>query len=147
VKREKGLRTRALEYLARREHTRAELGRKLAQHAEDPQEIETLLDDFERRGWLSEARFAEQLTATRRGRYGAARIARELRERGVSGEAVDAALPALKEGDLEAARAVWVKKFGRAPADAKEWARQARFLQGRGFAPDVIRALLRMEDD
>jgi regulatory protein len=147
VKTEKSLITRALEYLARREHTRAELSRKLAPHAQDPQEIEPVLDTLERGGWLSEARFTEQLTASRRGRFGAARITRELLERGVSEEIVEAALPALKQSDLESARAVWSRKFGRPPADAKERAHQSRFLKGRGFSTEVIRKVLRMEDD
>ena len=55
------LRERALRLLARREHTRAELARKLAVHTEDPAELERVLDDFERRGWLSERRVVEQM--------------------------------------------------------------------------------------
>jgi regulatory protein len=133
------LRGRALKLLARREHSRAELARKLAIHAEDPAEVERVLDDFERRGWLSEHRVVEQLVHARRSRYGARRIERDLREKGVSEEAVSAALAGLKAGELEAAREVWRRKFGgsppRGPADR---ARQVRFLQGRGFDLEVI---------
>jgi len=147
VKRGRTLQERALGFLARREHTRAELARKLAPHAEDPAEIDALLDELERRRWLSEARFAEQLAGVRRERFGSARIAQEMRQKGVSETAVESVLPALREGDLEAARLVWRKKFGHAPKDAAERARQARFLQGRGFSLDVIRRLLRLDDD
>lgn len=147
MKRGRTLQERALGYLARREHTRAELARKLAPHAEDPAEIEALLDELERRRWLSEARFAAQLSGKRRERFGSARIAQEMRQKGVSQAAVESALPALRDGDLEAARAVWAKKFGQAPRDAVERARQARFLQGRGFSLAVIRRLLRLEED
>lgn len=132
------LKKRALEHLARREHTRRELARKLAPHAEDPDEIERVLDDLETRGWLSESRVAEQLIHARRGRFGARKIERELRDKGVSAEAVTAALPDLKDGDLDAARAVWRRKFGRQPRGAAERARHVRFLQGRGFGLDVI---------
>ena len=132
------LRERALRLLARREHSRAELARKLSIHAEEPAEIERLLDDFERRGWLSERRVVEQLVHARRSRFGARRIERDLRQKGVSEEAVAAALADLKSGELDAAREVWRRKFGgsqpRRPADR---AHQVRFLQGRGFDLEV----------
>jgi regulatory protein len=142
------LRKRALEMLARREHTRRELARKLAAHAEDPAEIESVLDELETRGWLSESRVTEQLIHARRARFGARKIERDLRDRGVSEEAVAAAMPAVKEGELEAARAVWRRKFsGRAPRNPAERARQARFLQGRGFGLDVIVKILKGSED
>jgi regulatory protein len=133
------LRSRALKLLARREHSRAELARKLSVHAEDPAEIEAVLDDCERRGWLSERRVVEQRVHTLRARFGARRIERDLIARGVSGEAVAGALSDLKGGELEAAREVWRRKFGgRLPRTPADRARQARFLQGRGFDMEVI---------
>jgi regulatory protein len=129
--------------LARREHSRPELARKLAQYAENPDEIPELLDDFERRGWLSERRVVEQVLASRQRRFGARRIVHELRERGVSAAAIAGAEQQLKDGELEAAREVWRKKFGVVPAGARDEARQMRFLLGRGFDLDVIRRLLR----
>lgn len=140
------LRERALRLLARREHSRRELARKLAPHSEDPDELERVLDEFENRGWLSERRVVEQVVHTRRARFGARRIERELLEKGISEEAVAAALPELKAGELEAARVVWRRKFGRQPRTAAERARQARFLQGRGFALDVILKVIKGED-
>jgi regulatory protein len=141
------LRERALKLLARREHSRAELARKLAIHAGEPAEVERVLDDFERRGWLSEHRVVEQLVHARRSRYGARRIEHDLRGKGVSEEAVLAALAGLKAGELEAAREVWRRKFGgkppRAPADR---ARQVRFLQGRGFGLEVIFKVMKGEE-
>ncbi len=133
--------------LARREYSRPELERKLAPLAEDPGEIVQLLDDFERRGWLSERRVVEQLVATRRRRYGTRRIAHELREKGVSEAAIAVAESELKESELDAARAVWIRKFGVVPANARDKARQMRFLQGRGFSLDIIRRLLRDIED
>ena len=138
------LRARALRLLARREHSRAELARKLYVHAEDPAEVERVLDDFERRGWLSEHRVVEQLVHARRSRYGARRIERDLREKGVSEEAVSAALAGLKAGEQEAAREVWRRKFGgREPRGPADRARQVRFLQGRGFNLEVILKMLK----
>lgn len=142
------LRARALKLLARREHSRAELARKLAAHAEDPADIERVLDDFERRGWLSEHRVVEQLVHARRSRYGARRIERDLLQKGISEEAVSAALAGLKAGELEAAREVWRRKFGgkppRGPADR---ARQVRFLQGRGFDLEMILKVIKSKDE
>ena len=132
------LRERALRFLARREHSRLELARKLAPHAEDPAEIERVLDELEQRGWLSERRVVEQVVHARRSRFGTRRIERDLLAKGVSAEAVAAALPDLKAGELGAARAVWARKFDRPPRTAAERARQARFLQGRGFDFEVI---------
>lgn len=130
---------RALKLLARREHSRAELSRKLAADAVDPAEIENVLDECERRGWLSERRVVEQRVHTLRSRFGARRIERDLLSKGVSGEAVALAVSDLKGGELEAAREVWLRKFGgRPPRTAADRARQARFLQGRGFDMEVI---------
>lgn len=148
---ELSLRTRALQYLARREYSRAELRGKLlphAQTAEDfeqaaPVDLDALLDDLTARGWLSDARAATQLLHAKRSRYGIQRITHELRQKGIAEDLISAALPALKESELEAAREVWQRKFGTLPQDDKEKARQMRFMQSRGFGFDVIFAVLR----
>ncbi len=140
---ELSLRERALGLLSRREHSRLELKRKLAPHAEDEAELETLLDDFEKRGWLSEQRFVEQVVHARGVRYGSRYIVHELRQKGVAEALIEQALLRLREGELETARAVWTRKFGRQPEDAKERARQIRFLQSRGFGLEIIGILLR----
>ena len=149
------LRTRALQYLARREYSRAELRSKLLPYTQadekfeqsPPAGLDELLDDFVARGWLSDSRAAAQLLHARRSRFGTQRITHELRQKGIAEELISAALPALKETELEAAREVWQKKFGAPPQDAKEKARQARFLQSRGFGFDVIFQVLRSESD
>ena len=133
--------------LARREYSRPELARKLAPFAENPEDIPGLLDDFERRGWLSEGRVVEQVLASRRRRFGAQRIAHELREKGISDAAIVGAQLQLQESELDAARAVCMRKFGVVPANARDQARQMRFLQGRGFSLDIIRRLLRDLED
>lgn len=137
------LREKALRLLGRREHSRAELQRKLARYSEDRPAVEALLDDFERRGWLSEKRFAEHVLALRAGRYGSLKVGQELREKGVADALVEAAVRQAREGDLESARDVWRRKFGRLPRDGAERGRQARFLQSRGFSMDVIRQVLK----
>lgn len=152
---ELSLRARALQYLARREHSRAELRAKLLPYvqAEDEFEqtrsvdIDELLDDLTARGWLSDARAASQFIHSKRGRFGTQRITHELRQRGISDELISSELSALKDGDLEAACAVWQRKFGHLPQDAKEKARQMRFMQSRGFGFEVIFKVLQTTDE
>ena len=149
------LRTRALQYLARREYSRAELRSKLLPHVQaeedfeqlQPVNLDALLDDLTARGWLSDARAATQLLHAKRSRFGTQRITHELRQKGIAEELIEAALPALKESELEAARSVWQRKFGTLPQDAKEKARQMRFLQSRGFGFDVIFQVLRLAEE
>jgi regulatory protein len=141
------LRARALKALGRREHSRQELQVKLQPFAQDSNELDALLDELEKRGWLSEARFVEQLTTTRRRKFGAARIVNELREKGVSDDAISAAQAQLKAGEVEAARAVWKKKFGKLPRSLQERGKQARFLAGRGFSGAVVRQVLKDGDE
>lgn len=137
-----------MQFLARREYSRTELHVKLQIYASPDDNIEALLDDLIKRGWLSDERAAEQMLAARRSRFGSQRITHEMRQKGIGEELISAAVPGLKEGELEAAHAVWQRKFGVAPQDEKEKARQVRFLQSRGFALDVIfKVLLRKEDD
>jgi regulatory protein len=135
------LRSSAIKLLARREHTRAELARKLTALG-TPEEIETVLADLERAGLLSDARAASAYVRGHAARFGASRLRQTLRTKGVSSELIGVELAALPE-EIDRAREVWAKKFGTAPAGAREWARQARFLQSRGFSTEVIRRLLK----
>lgn len=132
------LRVRALQMLARREHTRQELERKLAAYAEDEAEVGRLLEEFAKRGWLSEERAVEQVVHAQRGKFGSRRIRQELVKRGVDAERTASAMEELKAGDRAALRAVWRRKFSAAPRNPAERARQIRFLQGRGFELDMI---------
>jgi regulatory protein len=136
------LREHALGLLARREHSRAELGRKLEQAGYPVEEIRPLLDAFEAKNWLSDQRFAESYVADHRARAGSIKLAYDLRQRGVSDAIIDAVLSENRDSELERAREVWKKKFGAPPADMTEKARQIRFLQSRGFTPEVIRCAI-----
>ena len=102
-----------------------------------------MLEEFERRGWLSEQRALEQLVHARRGKFGSGRIRQELLSKGIAEDAVARTLPQLKDGDLVAARAVWTKKFGSVARNAQERARQIRFLQGRGFALEIAMRIIK----
>ncbi len=136
------LRDRALRLLARHEHCRAELRGKLLAQAEDG-EVDALLDQLEASGLLSDRRFAESFVAARRGRYGQLRLRYALRGKGVADALIDEALASDSGDDLALARQLWQRKFPAPPNDAREYARQARFLQSRGFAGDLVRRILK----
>jgi regulatory protein len=136
------LRERALRLLARREHSRAELARKLEQAGFEASDIQPLLDAFEEKNWLSDRRFAESYVADHRTRSGCVKLAHELRQRGIDDVTIEAVLKDNQDSELERAREIWRKKFGRPPANIQEKASQMRFLQGRGFSLDTIRRVL-----
>lgn len=137
------MRQKAIALLARREHTRAELSRKLAPHGTQD-EIDAVITQLQSTGLQSDVRFAEAFLRAKVGRLGPARLRQTLRQKGVDAETVDAQIEAADLPDeLHQVHEVWARKFGTAPTDAKEWARQARFLQSRGFSSSVIRRLLK----
>ena len=148
------LRERALHYLSRREYSRVELASKLRPYAKvedefeelQPIDIDGLLDDLAESGYLSDERAATQLLHARRPRFGSQRILHELHKKGISHELIEQALPSLHDTELETARSVWQKKFGVKPQDAKEKARQMRFMQSRGFSMDAILKVLKHDD-
>ena len=139
----------ALDLLARREHSRHELERKLEARGFDAADIATTLDALERSGKLATARFAESFVRARAGRgQGPVRIRLELAERGVDAAEAAVAVGSADVDWVELAAATRAKRFGSArPADYKERARQARFLQYRGFDSEQIKSALELGDD
>jgi len=133
------LRERALRLLARREHSRAELVRKLGQAGFAQHDIAPLLDELEEKNWLSDQRFAESYVADHRARAGSIKLGYDLRQRGVSEAIIEGVLSEHRDSELQRAQEVWQKKFGSASSDATEKARQIRFMQSRGFTSEVIR--------
>jgi regulatory protein len=137
------LHERALRCLAQREHSRAELARKLGTLG-SPEEVDAELNRLVDLGLLSDARFADAYVRAKASRFGAARLKLELSRRGVSSELIgDAIEENTTESELERARDIHRRKFATPPTDAREWARQARFLQGRGFSTEIIRRVLK----
>ncbi|MEY4749468.1 MAG: hypothetical protein RIQ60_1682 [Pseudomonadota bacterium] len=177
------LRQRALALLAGREHSRAELARKLAAmprsarpttsrrstsfaeceefgedlsaagvtaqgESEPPDrldDIEHLLDELEAQGLLSDTRYVASVLHRRAPRLGSARLRQELRAKGVPEEALRDSLADLAASEEARARAVWLRRFGDLPSagDAKERARQLRFMMARGFSAEIVQRILR----
>ena len=136
------LRIKGITLLARREHSRAELKKKLGRHSDDKALIDEALDQLQAEKLLSDARFAEGVARVRGARFGSARVAQDLRARGVSGELAAGLVKDLKASDAERAQEAWQKRFGEAAEDAAGRAKQMRFLHSRGFAPEVIRRVV-----
>lgn len=136
------LRARALRLLARREHTRVELARKLAPDAASPAALDALLTGLEGRKQLSDERYAEARAHQLSRKFGALRVRRELVAKGVDPETAARFAADGEKSDLERARSVLERKYRVRATGPKEYARRARFLQSRGFSYDVIRRAL-----
>ena len=144
------LKGRALRFLSQREHSRLELARKLARHAEEGDDVEALLDFLEKNNWLSQERFSESLIHRRSARYGNARIVAELQMHGIKGEALQDLKAGLAEDETARCVEVWRRKFGTLPQDALERNKQMRFLLQRGFSQRAIQAAMKgvdLDDD
>ena len=137
------LKARALRWLANREHSKVELRTKLLRAAGDlhtAAEIDTLLEQLAAQGHLSNERFVESRLHARSARFGNRRIEQELRQHGVTLDALTQAQ--LRATEVARAREVWRKKFGVLAQDAAGRARQARFLAARGFSADVVHKIV-----
>ncbi len=141
------LKGRALRLLAQREHSRAELARKLAPHVQEGEDLGAVLDALQARGFIDEQRVVESLLHRRAGKLGAARIRQELQAKGLDAAAVQQAVAQLQGSELERAREVWRRKFGAPAADTAGRARQMRFLAARGFGAEVIRRVVSGADE
>lgn len=115
--------------------------------SEDFEVITAILEDFKTRGWLSDARFTEQIVHARQAKFGVSKIAHELRQKGVSQALIESAIEQVKGNELDNAKEIWQKKFKLAPSNRDEWAKQARFLQSRGFGFDTIKKVLNLQID
>lgn len=163
------LKSRALRWLAQRDHSRAELERKLLTHARalarlaeaaaaaQPdaafpdsllrQRIAAVVDGLAAAGLLNEPRMAEALLAAKAPRLGERRLRQLMQQRGLQPALVDATVQQARGTELERAQALWQRRFGSPGATPAERARQMRFLAGRGFGGDVIRRVVRGAPD
>lgn len=138
------VRRAAMDLLARREHGRVELTRKLRQRGATPELIDSALDRLTEEGLLSESRYLESFIAYRaRSGYGPLRIREELSQRGLLRSDIE---QALRESGLDwqaQLQETWQRKYsGQLPGDARERAQQGRFLSYRGYSMEMIGRLL-----
>ena len=140
------LRAQAIRWLARREHSRSELEQKLLAKGWEKSKVREALDELTALGYLSDARYAHALTAQKAGRYSRRGIVAELKSKGVGSREIEDALAQASLDDEAALTALWQRRYGRAPVNERDKARQVRFLQSRGFALSAILKLLRRLD-
>jgi regulatory protein len=139
---------RALRYLAQREHSRAELERKLGRVVEDTDalsaqaQIAAALDDLAAKDLQSEARAAASVLNGQGRRHGSRRLKQTLQTKGLAPELIAHTLQQARLTELERAQDVWRRRFGEIATDAAARAKQVRFLAGRGFDGDVIRRVV-----
>jgi regulatory protein len=136
------LKGRALRLLASREHSRAELERKLQAHETAPGELAQALDELQGKGFINEARVVQSVVHRRAERLGTQRVRAELNAKGLPAELVAEAVDGLRATEEARAREVWRRKFGQPADDARERAKQVRFLTARGFSGDAIRRVV-----
>ena len=136
----------ALKHLARRDHASGELERKLRDQGFEAGAVAAVLTDLAAKRFLDDERFIDQFVSYHAARgQGPARIRAQLRPLGLSGEAIDRQLRAVEDW-RERAQLARRKKFGaKVPKDFRMRARQARFLEYRGFSAEHIRAALEGE--
>lgn len=132
----------AMRLLGRREYTRLELGKKLLLKGSNAQEVDELLGDLECKGWLDDRRYVEAYIRSKRQRFGTRKIFQDLESKGVAKSIILQYREEVLEGDLNAAKLVWAKKYSVKPEGPATWAKQARFLVNRGFDQSTIRAVL-----
>jgi regulatory protein len=149
------LKARAVGLLSRREHSRQELERKLTPHAESAESLAEVLDALTREGWQSDARFTQGWVHRKAPEQGAARIVRDLKQHGMTPEAVATVQLDLKATEFERAQAAWARKFLSKKSalshssnvsshlSQAEYAKQGRFLASRGFSMEVIHRVLK----
>ncbi len=142
------IRAKAIELLARREHSRLELRQKLAQRGFPAELIDPVLNELAEDGLLNESRYAEMYANGRADKgYGPLRIASELRERGIPQELVDHALAELKNDWLPKLRELHRKRFkSRVPADVAGRMQQTRVFRQHGFTLEQIKHLFENSD-
>ncbi len=136
------LKGRALRLLGQREHSRAELQRKLAAFEAEPGQLDKVLDELQAKGFINEQRVAESVVHRRAAKLGLARIRHELQGKGLTEAMVLDTVDQLRTTELQRAREVWRKKFGEPPVDAAARGKQMRFLAARGFGAEVIHRVL-----
>jgi len=140
------LKKRALYYLGKRDYSRVELGRKILTYSESLEinkaDLELVLDELEEKDWLSDDRFSEQFVLSRKRKFGARKIAYELKLRGVNECIISRVLRGIKDDEFLLAKKIWEKKFNQIPITIDEKAKQIRFMQSRGVEVAIIHQIL-----
>ncbi len=105
-------------------------------------DLELVLDELENKDWLSDNRFSEQFVLSKKRKFGARKIAHELKLRGVNKSIINRVLRDIKDDEFLLAKKIWEKKFNQIPITIDEKAKQIRFMQSRGIEVTIIHQIL-----
>lgn len=143
------IRKTAMDFLARREHSRYELFSKLDMRGFEKKEINQVIDQLQQENLQSDERFAEIYLKSKANRgYGPVRVRQELHDRGINDEMIAGVLAENEQSWLDVAKRERIKKFGAdRPSEYEEKAKQMRFLQYRGFTFDQINKAVGERDE
>ncbi len=130
-----------------REHSRAELITKLGKHVQEGDDLPAMLDELEAKGFLSAERVMESVIHSKSSRFGAARVAQELRQKGLDASLVTEAVERLRGTEHARAQDIWQRRFSTPAQTPQERAKQMRFLASRGFSGDVVRKVVSCKAD
>jgi regulatory protein len=132
---------KAIQALARREHSRYELVVKLESRTEEPDVVTQLVVNLVNDDYLNDERFCEMLCRSRFNKgVGPIRLRHELNQHEIDSVLIETYLGQYDQQWLDRLIEIRTKKYGEdKPADYKEWSKQARFLQQRGFSSEHIR--------
>ena len=134
---------RGIRYLSMREHSEVEIRRKLHLHAENEEELNTVINQLKIKNFLSNERFSESLVYKKANTLGNHRLAQELRKHDLEPEIISKHLLDLKKSELKRAYEVWLKKFGSLANEPKDLAKQIRFMVSRGFDQEIVYRIVR----
>lgn len=137
------LKSKALDFLSRRDYGYNELYTKLQKYSEDFDEIKQVLDDLKNKKLLSEERYINSYLRSKQAKYGIRKIRYDLLQKNVDADILEEMLANNTSNEYEAAYAIWQRKFGTPAIDTKERLRQIRFLQSRGFSSNVISKIIK----
>ncbi len=132
--------------MGKRDYPRMELRKKILTYSESLEiskvDLELILDELEKKGWLSDDRFSEQFVSTKKRKFGAQKIAHELKLRGVDESIINRVIKEIKNDEFSLAKKIWEKKFNQIPITIDEKAKQIRFMQSRGIEISIIHQIL-----
>jgi regulatory protein len=134
---------RGIRYLSLREHSEAEIRRKLHLYAENEEELNTVINQLKIKNFLSNERFSESLVYKKANTLGNHRLAQELRKHDLEPEIINKHLLDLKKSESKRAYEVWLKKFGSLAKEPKDLAKQIRFMVSRGFDQEIVYRIVR----
>ena len=134
---------RGIRYLSMREHSEAEIRRKLHSYAESEEELNTVINQLKIKNFLSNERFSESLIYKKANTLGNHRLAQEFRKHDLEPEIISKHLLDLKKSESKRAYEVWLKKFGTLAKEPKDLAKQIRFMISRGFDQEIVYRIVR----